>query len=477
MLFNSFAFAVFFPIVFMAYWRLPLRLQNVLLLLSSYFFYGWWDWRFLFLLAAISIVDYTAGINAERRRGPESSKERLQRKAWVCVSVAVNLGVLCFFKYFNFFADGFEKLLHSIGIFPSSAHLNLILPIGISFLTFRSMSYSIDVYRQRTAACRSLLNYALFVSFFPLLLAGPIERAEVLLPQLARRRIFSRVQIFDGLHLIFWGLFKKIYVADNLKPFVDRIFSLTDPSGIETMAACYAFSFQIYCDFSGYSDIAMGCVKCLGMELNLNFNHPYISTNPSEFWRRWHISLSSWLRDYLYIPLGGNRAGKIKIYRNLALTMLLGGLWHGAAWNYVLWGGYHGVLLVVYRLVEPLMGAMSRFQARFGGLFKILSVLLTFHLVCVGWLIFRAESLTQIVTMSRAAIAMTGKVDFELFFPLIYFVFPLMLVETVQFISSRLSPTRLDPIRFWLRPMFYGISFYLLAFHGASAQSFIYFQF
>lgn len=481
MIFNSFAFAIFFPTVLLLYWLLPRRGQNILLLAASYFFYGWWDWRFLGLLLISTCADYLLAWKIHHESQHLQEGER-RGKRWVAISVIINLTFLGFFKYFNFFVESLETGLGALGVQTAMLHLSVVLPVGISFYTFQSMSYIIDVYRREVKPASSFPDYALFVAFFPQLVAGPISRATMMLPQVLGVRHFSREQFRDGLYLIFWGLFKKVYVADNLAPVVDRLFALSNPSGFEVVCAAYAFAFQIYCDFSGYTDIARGAAKCMGFELPINFNLPYLSQNPKEFWTRWHISLSSWLRDYLYIPLGGNRYGAAATYRNLGLTMLLGGIWHGAAWKFLLWGAYQGALLVVHRLLEA--AGLGKRQGKepaparlWAHVERPLKILFFFQLICVGWLIFRANSLAQIGDMLRAVATWRGTADLALLNPLMQFVAPLLILEVVQFglLREDLGRTRLVPV--WGKAAMCSVIFYLLAFHGASSQSFIYFQF
>ena len=317
------------------------RLQNGILLIASYVFYGFWDWRFLALLFVSTVVDYNLALLIEKSESPG------ERKALLAASICVNLGILGFFKYFGFFAESFASLLNSFGFQSSTPFFNIVLPVGISFYTFQTMSYTIDVYRRKLPATRNFFDFALFVSFFPQLVAGPIERATKLLPQVLQPRKFSQSNFVEGFYLIILGLFKKVVIADNMAPIVNYIFSrdVSTLSGAEVLVGVYAFAFQIYGDFAGYTDIARGVAKWLGFDLMLNFRMPYFATSPSDFWQRWHISLSSWLRDYLYIPLGGNRQGTLLTYRNLMLTMVLGGLWHGAAWTFVAWGFFHGLIL------------------------------------------------------------------------------------------------------------------------------------
>ncbi|HEY1038532.1 MAG TPA: MBOAT family O-acyltransferase, partial [Bacteroidia bacterium] len=350
MMFNSLSFLGFFIIVYSSYllFRKNFKIQNLILLIASYYFYSCWDWRFLFLLVFSTFLDYFTGakiFDAKTQKG---------KKRWLVTSIGINLGFLAFFKYYNFFIDSFADLTGRLGFHVSLPVLSIVLPVGISFYTFHGLSYVLDLYNNKITPERNFVNYSLFVSFFPLLVAGPIERATHLLPQISKPRSINADQVNAGLFLIVWGFFKKVVIADNLARISDQVFSHPqwDFSGIDLWLGVFAFMFQIYCDFSGYSDIGRGISKLMGFELLMNFKLPYFSKDPSEFWQRWHISLSGWLRDYLYIPLGGNKNGKLKTYRNLMITMILGGLWHGAAWTFVLWGFYHGALLVIYRVAE-----------------------------------------------------------------------------------------------------------------------------
>jgi D-alanyl-lipoteichoic acid acyltransferase DltB (MBOAT superfamily) len=398
MLFNSWAFVPFLVAVLALYYLLPHRWQNGMLLFASCAFYGAWDWRFLFLLLVSTSIDYVVGIKLHASDSPG------RRKTLLAASCAANLGILCFFKYFNFFTDTAAQLLRLGGMNVSAAHLNIIMPVGISFYTFHAMSYTIDIYRKKIEPVYSFPSYMLFVLYFPQLVAGPIARAANLLPQVTRPRSIRYEQVLEGSWLMLWGFFKKMVVADNLAILVDSVFDSALPvKGGLCLLAVYAFAFQIYCDFSGYTDIARGIGKLMGFELALNFNLPYLARNPSEFWHRWHISLSTWLRDYLYIPLGGSRCGTVRTYANLLITMLLGGLWHGAAWTFVFWGAYHGALLMLHRYM---FGEKTKDErAHAGILTSVLSRLLTFHLVCLGWLFFRARTIGQAASFLRSICA------------------------------------------------------------------------
>ncbi len=391
MLFNSLIFMVFMAVVLMIYYRLNHKHQNLFLLLASYFFYGSWDWRFTFLLLISTVVDFFVG------RSLHVATEVNRRKMLLTISVCVNLGILGFFKYFNFFIDSAVGLLEFMNFESNRPVLNVILPVGISFYTFQTMSYTIDIYKKKMEPTRNMIDFALFVSFFPQLVAGPIERAKVLIPQVVRPRVVTKDDLITGLNLMAIGYFKKVAIADNMAPIVSNAFS--SPGSLtsgELLTGLYAFSFQIYGDFSGYSDIARGVARLLGFELMINFNAPYLSRSITEFWRRWHISLSSWLRDYLYISLGGNRHGSLMTYRNLFLTMLLGGLWHGAAWTMVAWGAMHGIYLAVHKL---LLGDkkldVSWPNSFVGWLVNLVKIVITFHMVALTWIMFRASSFTS----------------------------------------------------------------------------------
>lgn len=391
MIFNSLHFLWFFALVWGSYWllRKSVRWQNLLLLGASYFFYGYWDWRFLGLIVISTLVDFGCGLAMERHADDPALKKR-----FLWVSLVVNLGALAFFKYFNFFMDSARVMLEEMGFDGGDWSLRIILPVGISFYTFQTLSYSIDRYRGAVPAERNLINFAFFVSFFPQLVAGPIVRARDFLPQATLPRKLGWHQQAEGVQLALWGLFKKVVVADNLAPVVDAVFSAEGELGmVARLLAVYAFTVQIYCDFSGYTDIARGTARMLGFTFPQNFKQPYFASDPSAFWRRWHITLSTWLRDYLYISLGGNRKGPKRTYVNLSLTMVLGGLWHGAAWNYVLWGAYQGLLLVGHRMwcsfrPQPTESPFWVRALKWGAFFQ---------LVCFGWLLFRAQSMADIV--------------------------------------------------------------------------------
>jgi len=393
MLFNSWQFIPFIAIVLGLYYRLPHRGQNVLLLIASYVFYGSWDWRFLILLIFSSCVDWSVTTLMQRFDNEDRVRKRL-----MLVSLFVNLGLLGFFKYFNFFAESFDGLMAQFGVHTSHFVLRVVLPIGISFYTFQSLSYTIDVYRRQQPVIKSILHVLTFVSYFPQLVAGPIQRAKYLAPQIINPRKVTKTQVREGLWLCLWGAVKKVVIADNVAGMVDQTFSnQVGNGGAMTLMAIIAFTLQIYGDFSGYTDIARGLSKLFGIELPKNFNLPYIAQNPSDFWRRWHISLSTWLRDYLYISFGGNRKGQARTYFNLFMTMAIGGLWHGAAWTYVVWGIYHGVLLICHRFISiDWLGRGSRQNDNPPKYLQVLSICGMFLFTMGGWLLFRATSLQQV---------------------------------------------------------------------------------
>jgi D-alanyl-lipoteichoic acid acyltransferase DltB (MBOAT superfamily) len=393
MFFNSFVFLLFLALVLPVYYLLPRqRGRAIWLLAASYVFYGYWDWRFCSLLLLSTVVDFLVG------RAMHAAQDPRRRKHLLVVSCVVNLGILGFFKYAGFFVDSIQATAASLGMSVDFLHLNIILPVGISFYTFQTMSYTIDIYRRRLEPTGSLVDFALFVSFFPQLVAGPIERARNLLPQIAVLRRPDRRQVSEGLALLTVGYFKKVLIGDSAGRIVDNIFGQPDLyRSPELLAGLVLFSIQIYADFSGYSNIARGLAKLLGLELMKNFEQPYLAANITEFWRRWHISLSSWLRDYLYISLGGNRRGHARTYVNLMLTMLLGGLWHGAAWTFVVWGGLHGLYLAVHKMFLGDRKVADHFEWRGPRSLVgwLAGVVTTNLLVLLTWLFFRAEDFGQ----------------------------------------------------------------------------------
>ena len=383
MLFNSIIFFLFLSIILPIYYILPSKNQrNSFLLIASYFFYGYWDWIFCLLLATSTVVDYCLGIQIEK------SKAKTKRKALLITSLTINLGILGFFKYFNFFIDSFSQMAGQFGFVPDYLHLNIILPVGISFYTFQTLSYSIDIYRNKLKPTRNFIDFALFVAFFPQLVAGPIEKARDLLPQISKKRTPTKKQLSEGVILIITGLFRKVMIGDVSGRYVDNILNdMSYYNSSELLFAMFLFSIQIYCDFSGYSKMARGCAKLLGFELSINFKQPYLASNITDFWRRWHISLSSWLKEYLYFSLGGNRVSPTRTKINLFITMLLGGLWHGAGFNFIIWGGLHGLYLSIHKWYTK--GADLQKTPNSNLLIKTLKTITTLLFVQLAWVFFR----------------------------------------------------------------------------------------
>ncbi|MDB9873636.1 MBOAT family protein [Flavobacteriaceae bacterium] len=398
MLFNSIDFAVFFPSVFILYWCVSknLTLRNILILVASYLFYSWWDWRFLSLIIISSLVDFIVGQRLER------TKNKNKRKGLLMTSLAVNLGFLFYFKYTNFFIETFVDAFTLFGKELEISTLHIILPVGISFYTFQTLSYTIDIYRGSIKSTKNGLAFFSFVAFFPQLVAGPIERASHLLPQFFKTYKFNYNQVKSGLLLIAFGLFKKMVIADRAAVVVNQVYNNpTEYSGVETILATVLFAFQIYCDFSGYSDIAIGTTRTMGFDLTKNFNRPYFSKSITEFWHRWHISLSTWFRDYVYIPLGGSKNGKYKTYANLFIVFVVSGLWHGAAITFLIWGAIHGLIIVLEKATAgfraPICEKLGINQKKVSG--KIVYTITTFIIVCFAWIFFRANTFNDAVLL------------------------------------------------------------------------------
>ncbi|MBI1224018.1 MAG: MBOAT family protein [Bacteroidetes bacterium] len=483
MFFNSIEFLIFLTVVFFLYWFVAnrnLKTQNLLIVIASYVFYGWWDWRFLSLILFSTIVDYTIG------RLLENEENILKRKIFLWVSVIINLGLLGFFKYYNFFLDSLFELIPSLKTGAGFNSLNIILPVGISFYTFQTMSYTIDIFKRDLAPTRDFIAFSAFVSFFPQLVAGPIERATNLLPQILKSRKFDFQTAVQGMRLMLWGFFKKIVIADALSPSVNEIFGhFSDYSSPTLIMGAVFFSFQIYCDFSGYSDIARGLAKLFGFELMVNFNFPYFSRNIAEFWRRWHISLSTWFRDYLYIPLGGSRVGKQKNIRNIFIIFLVSGLWHGANWTFVAWGGIHAILFItsfVRKSNRKYLDALSETKYWLPNLNESMLVVKTFLTVTIAWIFFRSESINQafqyisgIFNFSTSTAIFLNPYDnqplFKEFFYLITFIIVEYLIETKKinlFSSNTLSSIFVDMSL---------LIIIILNIPVSKSLSFIYFQF
>ncbi len=393
MLFNSLDFAFFLPIVLFAYWFVThknLRLQNLLIVVASYVFYGWWDWRFLSLILFSTLVDYSVGVLLSK----QESKTR--RKLLLWTSIAVNLGFLGFFKYYNFFLDNFVSAFSFFGAEINANSLNIILPVGISFYTFQTLSYTIDVYKGRLEPTRDLIAFSAFVSFFPQLVAGPIERATNLLPQFYSQRHFNKNHAWDGLRQILWGLFKKVVIADNCAQYANEIFNNSGEQNGSTLAlGAVLFAFQIYGDFSGYSDIAIGTARLFGFNLKQNFAFPYFSRDIAEFWRRWHISLSTWFRDYVYIPLGGSRGSTWMKVRNTFIIFIVSGFWHGANWTFIIWGALNAVYFLPVLLTNNNRKHLDNIASGkfLPSLKEVVFMLITFILTVIAWIFFRAENI------------------------------------------------------------------------------------
>jgi len=479
MLFNSVEFAIFLPIVLVIYWLLPkekITLQNILLLAASYFFYACWDYKFLFLLMFSTLLDYFSGIMMYKASGKRG------KQFWFWSSIIINLGFLGVFKYYNFFIESFADALSLAGIQANYTTLSVILPVGISFYTFHGLSYVIDIYNDKIKPERNFVDYAVFVSFFPLLVAGPIERATHLLPQIQRPRIFNYSKAVDGLRQILWGLFKKIVIADNCAEFANTIFNnSSDHSGTTLIMGALFFTFQIYCDFSGYSDIALGVARLFGIELLRNFAFPYFSRDIAEFWRRWHISLTTWFRDYLYIPLGGSRGGTWMKVSNTFIIFLVSGFWHGANWTFIAWGLLNAIyflplLLLNKNRVNLEIAGRDRLLPTLG---ELRGIIVTFSLTAFAWIFFRAESIGH-------AFSYIGNMfsKFRLEMPTIfpkYIVILIILFIIVEWIGrhgkfalagidSALRPK-------WSRWLFYYIIIFAIFAYRGSEQQFIYFQF
>ena len=509
MLFNSFEFALFLPIVFLLYWfifdyamrgcKCQLLWQNLLIVVASYVFYGWWDWRFLILIAITTILSFLSGI------GIEKAPTQRGKKAVMIANIVVNLGILGIYKYYDFFATQFAELF---GIKSDFLLLHLILPVGISFYTFQALSYSIDVYRKQLEPTHDIISFTAFLSFFPQLVAGPIERATNLLPQFQKKRTFDYAQAVDGMRQILWGLFKKIVVADNCATYVDQVFAdLGSHSGSTLLLAAILFTFQIYGDFSGYSDIAIGTAKLFGIKLMRNFNVPYFSRDIAEFWRRWHISLTTWFRDYVYIPLGGSRPDISKPHRlfasspaaytkciavrNTFIIFLLSGFWHGANWTFLLWGAYHALLFVPLLLMNKnrryrdtvatttLPDGTTKTKL-FPSLKESLQILITFALVVFGWIIFRATGMNTLTSwimgiFDSSLFTIPWLMNRQFYTPLAVAIFLMLLVEWINRKQEHgFDKLPNSPI---VRTIIYYVVFMFIFLHSGSNETFIYFQF
>lgn len=475
MLFNSIEFCIFLPIVFTIYWLIDnrqLNWQNFFLLFASYFFYGWWDWRFLSLIILSSIIDFLIGIALYK------TADKQHRKIYLGLSLLINLGCLGIFKYYNFFVHNFINAFSFLGTELQVSTLSIILPVGISFYTFQTLSYTIDVYKKKIEPTKDWIAFFTFVSFFPQLVAGPIERASHLLPQFSKQRTFNYNSAKDGLRQILWGMFKKVVIADTCAIYVNDIFANYESysSGVLLLGAFY-FTFQIYCDFSGYSDIAIGTAKLFGFDLMRNFAYPYFARDIAEFWRRWHISLSTWFRDYLYIPLGGSRVSKAKTIRNVFILFLVSGFWHGANWTFIAWGALNAVYflpILLARKNRQNLGITSQNSWLPSGR-EVLGILTTFALTNLAWVFFRAENISHAI----AYLTKIGEFDFS--------NFPIEMTKYIKLIvllvvwewCQRDQPHGLmiDKLSLPIRWFLYFLLVWLILYYYGEEQQFIYFQF
>ncbi len=482
MLFNSLDFAIFIPIVFALYWLVPnknFRAQNLLIVFASYVFYGWWDWRFLSLILFSTLVDYLVGVQLINQEKP------IKRKLLLWVSILVNLGFLGFFKYYDFFLDNFICAFSFFGMEIETSSLNIILPVGISFYTFQTLSYTIDVYNRKLNATKDFISFAAFVGFFPQLVAGPIERASNLLPQFYKKRVFGYHKAVDGLRQILWGLFKKVVIADNCAEFANLIFNdSSNYSGSTLLLGAIFFTFQIYGDFSGYSDIAIGTARLFGFNLKQNFAFPYFSRDVAEFWRRWHISLSTWFRDYLYIPLGGSRGSTWMKVRNTFIIFIVSGFWHGANWTFIVWGALNAIYFLPLLLKNKNRSnlnsvAQGKLLPSFSELFKIV---ITFGLTVFAWVFFRADNLSHAISyLSEIFSSSLFLIPYllwkkEVFITLgliIFFITIEWLGREEQYAIAKIGWRR----RRAIRHLFYYILAIMIFWFGGQEQEFIYFQF
>ena len=482
MLFNSLNFAIFLPIVFILYWfatKGKLRLQNILLLVSSYFFYACWDWRFMFLLIFSTLLDYFTGIKIYE------ATNKKEKSFWLWTSIIVNLGFLGVFKYYNFFASSFANGLQILGFKANLGSLQLILPVGISFYTFHGLSYVIDLYKNRIKPERNFIDYSVFVSFFPLLVAGPIERATHLLPQILKKREFDYAKAVDGLRQILWGLFKKIVIADNCAAYANTIFNNSeDYSGSTLVLGAIFFTFQIYCDFSGYSDMALGTARLFGIDLLRNFAFPYFSRDIAEFWRRWHISLSSWFKDYLYIPLGGSKGGTWMKIRNTFIIFIVSGFWHGANWTFVVWGFLNALYImpsIIFNTNRNNIDIVAKGK-NLPTIKEFFSIGITFGLTVFAWIFFRATSVTHAFTyiddiFSRSLFTIPHFIGIGKSVPIVFLIIIFFIIEWLgreqQYAIANLGTKWNKSLR-WM--MYYAIILVIYLYAG-SEQQFIYFQF
>lgn len=472
MIFNSLTFLIFLAIVYILYWKLNHRRQNILLFIASYVFYGWWDWRFLTIIFASSLLDYWIGLRIS------GTEDKFKRKCYLALTLVANLGLLGYFKYLNFFAQSAAELLESLGFHVSYTTLNIVLPVGISFYTFKTLSYNIDVYRRECPAHRDLLEFLTFISFFPELVAGPIMRATNLLNQFVVPRHFDLAKAKDGVRQMLWGFFQKIVIADTAAQYVNQAYGPLGPlNGGDMLLGAYFFAFQIYTDFAGYSNIASGVARLFGFELIRNFKYPYFSRSIAEFWQRWHISLSTWFRDYLYIPLGGNRVGFARNVGNVLLTFTVSGLWHGANWTFVIWGFLNGLYFLPGLVRRYLTKQQAKTVRSIPAASDIFSILVTFHLTLLAWIFFRSSSLTQVNEVLRSIFT-----DFDLPYflrnalKLKVLILVMLACEWVQ--RHREHPLAIEHIPRGWRWAIYNVMLMAILLMGSFKYSpFIYFQF
>ena len=468
MLFNSLDFAIFLPIVFILFWIIPnknLTSQNLLIVFSSYVFYGWWDWRFLSLIIFSTVVDFLVG--------QQLSKEHkdIMRKLLLFISLFINLGFLAIFKYYNFFLENFIEAFNLFGMKINANSLNIILPVGISFYTFQTLSYTIDVYNRKLLSTKNFLAFSAFVCFFPQLVAGPIERASNLLPQFYKKQVFYYTNISEGVKSIIYGFFLKLVIADRVAIYVNTIYNNVDAhEGLSFVLATIFFAIQIYCDFAGYSLIAIGTARLFGFKLMKNFNRPYFSFSVSEFWRRWHISLSSWFRDYLYIPLGGNKVSNNRILINILITFVISGLWHGANWTFIIWGALNGL----YIIIEKFLIKKSKKN--------IINILITFFLICFSWIFFRANNLNDALYIIKTIFSNIGSLyvptsDVTSLYYSIIVILILLTVEIKHEFFDTIFTIRKNKIIFF-RWFYYCALIFIILYIGVfDSSQFIYFQF
>lgn len=480
MLFNSFEFLLFLPTVFLVYWLLSKtrKWQNFFVVVASYVFYGWWDWRFLLLIVLTSFCSYGSGVLIERYEGRRKAQQMVS-----AANITLNLLILCIFKYYNFFMDNLDALFQSVGYKMDWVTLDIILPVGISFYTFQALSYTIDVYQKKLPATHDIMEFFAYISFFPQLVAGPIERATNLLPQFQRSRHFDYAKAVDGCRQMLWGFFKKMVIADNCASIVNEHWNnYGQLPGMTLILLGVLFTFQIYCDFSGYSDIAIGCARLFGFNLKRNFNVPYFSRSIPEFWRRWHISLMTWFRDYVYFPLGGSRCSKWKSIRNVYVVWGISGLWHGANWTFICWGLFHATLLAIYNIlgINTKYQHVVAYKRWFPSLKEVLQMTLTFALVVIGLIIFRAENMTQALDYFYHMIV-NKPLEISALHGMKYFGFAvaMMFVEWLQRDKEHaLQFTGIWPFRYRaVRWAVYYLIIMGIVMGSGSGQTFIYFQF